>query len=442
VIGSRLHFSWRMLALTGFVALTAAIFLVLFNLAGGVDVGKRHRLTAVVPTALQLSQNADVRTAGVRIGSVERISNRGATAVLELAIEDDHWPVHRDGRVQVRAKTLVGENYVDLESGAGAPLRDGDELPIARAKPATQLDDILSTFSPPRRTRLKRLLSGIGPGLGNSRSVGTAVSGIAELLEGGKRVAPAIDAERDALRGLVADLGVVFRAVGERRESIAELVSAARRSATLVAAEDDALRAGLRQLPAALTQVSATTSRLARVGRRAGPVLDDLTASMRRLTPVVDELPPTADATLGALRGLSAAAPAARSLLTALRRAGDPTAAFVPALDSVLRDLRPALEYLAPYSKDAGAFFAGLGQGAATRDAVGNLARIQPILNPTALTLVGETERRALEALVGVGAARLFQLSGSNLYPKPETLATPQPPSGAYPRLQRDAPGR
>jgi len=441
VIGTPIGFRWRMLVLAAFVGFTAAIFLALFNLGGGVDVGKRYRVSVVVPTALQLSDNADVRSAGVRIGSVQRIAGRGATAVLELALDADHAPIHRDARVQVRAKTLVGENYVDLEPGTGAPVPDGGELPITRTKPATQLDDILSTFSPRRRARLQRLLSGVGPGLGDSRAVGRAISGVSELLEGGKRIAPALDDERDALRGLVADLGVVFRAVGERRDQIAQLVGAARRSATLVAGEDRALRAGLRELPPTLKQVRSTTSRLARVGGHAGPVLDNLTVSLRRLRPAVDELPQTAHVTLGALRELSAAAPATRSLLRALRRAGDPVAAFVPALDGVLRDLRPALAFLAPYAKDAASFFATLGQAATATDAVGHLARLQPILNPSALTLAGETERKALEALVGAGAARLLDLSGTNIYPKPDTLATPQPRSGPYPRLERDPSG-
>ncbi|HEX6391677.1 MAG TPA: MlaD family protein, partial [Solirubrobacteraceae bacterium] len=291
MIGTPTGFRVRMLALTGFVAVTALVFFVLFNLAGGVDVGKRYRVDVVVPTALQLSENADVRSAGVRIGSVERISNRGATAVLALALDPDHEPLHRDARVQVRAKTLVGENYVDVEPGAGGAIADGGELPMTRAKPATQLDDILATFSPQRRARLRRLLSGVGPGLGDSRSVGRGVSGIADLLDGGKRVAPVLDEERDALRALVADLGVVFRAVGERRDLIAQLVGAARRSATLVAAEERALRSGLRELPGTLTQVRATTGRLARVGHRTGPVLDDLTRALNDLRPAVDELP-------------------------------------------------------------------------------------------------------------------------------------------------------
>jgi phospholipid/cholesterol/gamma-HCH transport system substrate-binding protein len=441
MIGSKTGFAWRALALGCFTVAAGVIFLLLFHVAGGVEIGKRYRFTAVVPTALQLSGNADVDEAGVRIGRVEQVSGRGATAVLALAIDPARGPVHRNARVQVRAKTLVGENYVDLDPGSAASpaVPEGGELPLARAKISAQLDDILSTISPPRRARLRRLLAGLGPGTGDSKAVGAGVSGVSDLLDGGKRLFNPLAVERESLRSLVAHLGTVFHAVGERRAMIARLVLAARRTASTVAAEDHALRAGLSELPSALVQVRQTSTHLAAVGERAGPVLDDLTASLRQLSPVARELPGAADATLAALRRLAGASPAAEALLRSLERVGSPATAFVPTLDTVLRELRPAVAYLAPYGKDVGSFFAGVGQATTARDATGHLARLQPVLNPSALTLFGEPERQLVDRLLGMGIGRLVNLRGTNSYPKPNTLATPGAFSGFYPRLQRDA---
>jgi phospholipid/cholesterol/gamma-HCH transport system substrate-binding protein len=440
MIGAKHGLSWRMAALATFVAGTAVVFLVLFNISGGVSVGDRYRFTAVVPTAVALATNADVKRAGVEIGRVEEISNRGATAVLRIAIDPDQGPVHRDARVQVRAKTLVGENYVDLDPGTAASPRvpDGGELPIARAEASTQLDDILSTISVERRARLQRLLSGLGSGLGDDRAVASGIGGAADVLNGAKRLVDPLYAERQSVRRLVADLGTVFTAVGDRRTMIQRLVTAARRASKTIASEDEALRAGLRQLPPALEQVRHTTAHLAAVGSNAGPVLDDLTASLRALRPVARELPAAAGSTLAALRRLSGASPAARRLLVSLRRLGSPATAFVPALDAILREVRPVVDYVGPYAKDIGSFFAGVGQATTARDATGHLARIQPVLNPSALTLFGEAERKAMEQLLGAGLARLVTFKGTNSYPKPNTLATPQAFTGAYPRLQRD----
>ena len=104
----------------------------------------------------------------------------------------------------------------------------------------------------------------------------------------------------------------------------------------------------------------------------------------------------------------------------------------------MLRELRPIVEYVAPYAKDIGSFFGGVGQATTARDATGHLARIQPVLNPAALTLFGETERKAMEQLLGAGLARLVNFNGVNSYPKPDTLAKPTAFTGDYPRLDRD----
>ncbi|WP_205698843.1 MlaD family protein [Conexibacter sp. SYSU D00693] len=440
MIGERTGLPLRALALSAFVVAAAAVFVVLLDIAGGVDVGKRHRITAVVPTALQLSENADVLSAGVRVGKVEQVSNRGATAVLALALDPDRGPVHRDARVQVRAKTLVGENYVDLHPGStGSPeLPDGGELPLARARPTTQLDDVLNTMSEARQRRLGRLLRGAGTGLGDSEDVGHTVGGLSELLVSGKRLVEPLAAQREALRGLVADMGVVLRAVGERRELLGRLVRSATDTARDVGAEDAALRAGLRELPPALEQARATTARLAGVGERATPVLDDLTASLRRLTPVTRELPTAATSTLGALRRLQAASPTADRLLRALRELGDPGAALMDPLDGALRELRPTVDFLAPYARDAGGFFAGLGQSVSARDATGHVARLQPVLSAAALPLLGEAQRQAIDAVLGARLAKLVDVRGWNALPEPGTLATPQPFTGEYPRLRPD----
>ncbi|HYF26602.1 MAG TPA: MlaD family protein [Baekduia sp.] len=440
MIGARTGFPLRLLLLALFVAATAGVFLVLLNIAGGVQVGDRYRVDAVVPTAVQLSTNADVTSAGVRIGRVEEVSNRGATAVLRLAIDPDHGPVHRDARVQVRAKTLVGENYVDLDPGtarAGA-VPDGGELPVRRAVATTQLEDVLSQMSPQRRRRLSRLLQGLGPGVGDARITGRALSGVADLMEGGKALVAPLDAERDALRALVADLGTVFRAVGERGEMLRTLVTAGRTASRSVAAEDRALRASLRELAPTLTAARRTTGRLAGVGSRAVPLLDDLTPAVQRLTPLARDLPEVSRTTLGALRELQRAAPVTRRVLAALRAVGAPGAAAVPALNEVLRDLGPVIRYLSPYSRDAGSFFAGLGQSVSSRDATGHVARLQPVLSMAALPVLGETERRAIDAALGAGLGRLLNVRGHNNLPRPDTLGAPQPRSGDAPRVERD----
>ena len=122
---ARPRFKLEAAALLAFLVAAAAAFAYMWGFAGGrlTPSGGGYRVQAVVPDAVALAVHADVRDAGVKIGDVSRIANRGDTAVLLLTLEREHAPVYRDARVLVRMKTLAGENYVALDPGHPAGVR-------------------------------------------------------------------------------------------------------------------------------------------------------------------------------------------------------------------------------------------------------------------------------------------------------------------------------
>src|SRR5439155_3597434 len=85
---TRAH-SLRLLLLLGFALGAGAIFVALLRLGGGLDLGAKYHVEAVVPSAVQLVPQADVKLAGVTIGKVDKIDTRGSTAVLDLVIDRD-----------------------------------------------------------------------------------------------------------------------------------------------------------------------------------------------------------------------------------------------------------------------------------------------------------------------------------------------------------------
>jgi hypothetical protein len=62
---------------------------------------------------------------------------------------------------------------------------------------------------------------------------------------------------------------------------------------------------------------------------------------------------------------------------------------------------------------------AGLRQAVSAHDATSHLAQLAPVLDPTALMLVGESERQLSARLLGAGIGRLVNLRGTNSFPKP-----------------------
>ena len=432
-----------------FATVCVGIFAWLFTLAGGqLPFSDRYPygVQVVVPTAVQLAQDADVREAGIKIGRVARIANRGDTAVLELELDSRHAPIYLDTRVRVRTKTLVGENYVDLRPGRPQAGRvpNGGVLPIGQALDSTQIDEIFSAFDAPTRRRLQRLLDSLGGGLGGrggddlNRFLGSS----SRLVS---RSAPAIAVladQRADVATIVDDFGRVMRALGDRATAIRTLSRRLRTEAEAIAARDSQLAATLAELPPTLRQARATTDRLGRFADGATPVLVDMTRGFDALVPGVEALGPAARQTRKMLGQLGRFNRAGRPLLAALESFSDASYPVVPQLDDFLREANPMVRHLQPYAPELGAFFSNLRSATSAREGPGNIGRIHAMVSSSTLASYPPELQSALEALLEAGALGTAKPLGNNAYPKPGEMAAPAPFSGAYPRITADPPAR
>jgi phospholipid/cholesterol/gamma-HCH transport system substrate-binding protein len=430
-----------------FAAACIAIFAWLFTLAGGqlpFSHPYPYGVQAVVPTAVQLAENADVREAGIKVGRVARIANRGDTAVLALELGSEHAPIYRDAHVRVRTKTLVGENYVDIDPGTpqAGRIPDGGLLPIGQALDSTQIDQILSALDAPTRRRLQRLLDSLGTGLAGrggddlNRFLASSSALVSES-------APALDVlgrQREDVAGIVADGGRVMRALGDRATAIQVLSRRLRAEASAVAARDDRLAATIAALPATLRQLRTTTAHLGRFAGRATPVLADLTQGFNGLVPGITALRPAAAAGRDMLNQLGRFDRAGTPLLGALRRFSNASIPAVPSLDEFLRQVNPGLRHLDPYAPELGAFFSNLRSATSAKEGPGNIGRIHAMLSSSTLASFPSDLQSALKALLRTGALGLATPKGNNAYPKPGEMAHPAPFAGTYPRLTADPP--
>ena len=78
-------------------------------------------------------------------------------------------PRPADTHAILRAKTLLGETYVELSPGNpnGPKIPDGGSIPQAQVSPTVQLDQIFSTFDPATRTALETWMQQAGIALTN-----------------------------------------------------------------------------------------------------------------------------------------------------------------------------------------------------------------------------------------------------------------------------------
>ncbi|MCW2997847.1 MAG: Long-chain-fatty-acid--CoA ligase [Solirubrobacterales bacterium] len=438
----RYSFSFRghVLPLGAFVLACVAMALVLFHSGGGqLPGGHNYRVQAVVPTAVALSPGAEVRMGGVQVGRVQDIANRAGTAVLALDIDDEHAPVYRDARVDVRLKSLLGENYVEVDPGSPGTgtVADDGVLPLSGADEATQLDDVLSVFDKAARKEVRQVLDTLGGGLnGRGQGLNDLNDAAAASIDQAQPVTQVLVRQRAQVAGLVDDLGSVMRAVGDRGTALQVLARQGKVTAEAVASRDRMLQASLKQLPSALRQVRGTTLKLGAFSHQATPVVHDVASGVDRLGPAVTKLAPTARAARITVARLQTFATRGRPLLTDLKAfAGRTMPAFRP-LDGALQQLNPLLGYLAPYANEVGSFFANLGSATNFRDATGNVARVMGVYNENSLLTKTPEEDKLLDALFSIGALKKLRPHGANAYPQPGGAADPQPFTGQVTQLR------
>lgn len=166
-----------------------------------------------------------VRIAGVEVGKVQDISvNRDATVRVEFST-DSSVVLTQASQAAIRYDNLFGGRYLALEDGAGstAILRAGQTIPVARTKPALDLDALVGGFKPLFRAlnpeqvnelsaQLLQAFQGQGPAIGSFLDQAAAVTNTL--------------ADRDVLVGQVIDnLTVVLGSLGSQTDKLDKAVT-------------------------------------------------------------------------------------------------------------------------------------------------------------------------------------------------------------------------
>ena len=332
-----------------------------------------------MPTAVSLAPAGDVKQAGVTIGRVSKIAERGNGTVLELELDDKHSPVYRDAQVLLRSKSIAGENYVEVSPGTpkAGEVPSGELLAPSAAKEATQIDELFSVFDEARRRDLQRALAGLGDGLrGDGEDLNRTLEAASALATEANPAFKTMADENRHVARLVDSFGRVAAAIGERREGVRQLTLQAKAAAEAVDDRDDKLRDFIAELPGFLRQARSTSNRLTTFSGGATPVVRDLRQATEALVPTVRDLLPAAREGQGLVTELARFSRAAVPALDKLAPFSSKARTFVPPLAAFLRQGNPMFAYMAPYFREVGTFFANDAASFQHVDALGHVARI------------------------------------------------------------------
>ncbi len=437
------HRVGKLLTIAIFTIACLGVFGWLFVKAGGDLPGgeKGQRAQALVPTAFQLVKNADVRRAGVTVGRVRDVQNRGSVGLVQFDVDKDQGPLYKDATVKIRTKTLVGENYVDLDPGTpqAGKLGENGTIPLEQAGEAVQLDEILSGLDKKTRAAVQRNLDALGGGLGDrGQQLSRLFAASPATLKSVAQLSDLLKDQRPQLAAMIDQSGKVLQAFANRTADVRNLSVQAQQTAAAAASRDAQIGATLAQLPDTLRQLRETSELLGRVSRRSTPVTADLRVAMAALPAVTKRLQASTTAGRQLFDVLPSVSRRADPMLAKLKDFSGETKELVPAMDRLLRETNPALRYLEPHATELGTVWANLGSAVDTRDVSSNLGRVHAVVDDRTINGLPKGVYDAVQEILNLGGLTKTRMIGRSAYPEPGSRRAPKGTGTTPPQLAAD----
>ncbi|MEX2194035.1 MAG: MlaD family protein [Thermoleophilaceae bacterium] len=302
-----------------------------------------YRFEVAIPEAATLTEEADVRLAGINVGRVKgKQLEQPNRTLVEIEIDSAYAPIPEDTRAILRQKTLLGETYVELTPGDedAGDLADGGRLEDANVDETVEVDEILSAFDEPTRQAFQTWVAELEKVVadGRGQDFNDALGNLPGFAESGADVLEVLDTQEQAVTELINNTGQVFRALGRREGQLASLIRNGNDVFEATASRDDALAETFAVFPTFLDESRFTLDRLEGFSRRTRPLV-------RELEPVADDLGPT-------VRDVGDLAPDLENLFRDLDPLIEVSDRNLPRLEKILREAGPLFEGLFPFLEE------------------------------------------------------------------------------------------
>ena len=230
-----------------FAVVMALLTACLFVIFGGYRSGASNGYSAVFKNSSQLKAGDTVRVAGVRVGTVERVTLRSDNTVLVRFGAERNVVLTTGTTAAVRYLNLVGDRYLELADGPGSNRIQpaGSQIPVERTAPALDLDLLLSGLKPVIRglnpqdvnalsASLIQVFQGEGPTLDSLLSHTSSFTNVLadnnqtteQLIDNLNTVMATVAKDGDKFSGAVDRLQRLVSGLAEDRDPIARAITA------------------------------------------------------------------------------------------------------------------------------------------------------------------------------------------------------------------------
>jgi virulence factor Mce-like protein len=359
---------------------------------------KQYRFRVAFPQAIQLANQADVRIAGISVGKVvaKSLDKRDNRTIATVQLAPQYAPLHVNAQAVLRQKTLLGETYIELTPGTPRTktVPEGGTLSNTQVSNSVQLDQVIQAFDPVTRQSFRSWEQDLATGArGHGGQLNNAIGNLPQFVASAGDLLDVLNAQSQAVSGLVRNTGVVFGAISQNTRQLTNLVTGAGATFAATGAEQRALAQTFQIFPTFLDESKATLAKLQGFAINTEPLIRDLKPAFHDLTPTVHDvrlLAPDLRSTFVKLNPLitesQTALPALRDILAQLRP-------LLGNLDPFLEQLNPILQWLEFNQLQVGDF---ISEGATAltaettpgkSDEIGHYLRQYNVLGPESLAV-------------------------------------------------------
>ena len=269
----------------------------------------------------QLVKGNPVQVGGVPIGSVEgiRITDSGQ-AEIELSIDDDHAPLRRGTRAEIRqfSQSGLANRYIDLKLPPHSEdeIDDGGVIGTDDTVTQVDLDELYNTLDADTRRSLQGFFKGSADQFrGRAREANIGFEYLNPALSTASRLANELTKDTPLLERFLVDSSRLVTALAERRDDLAGLVGNLNETTRALGSQKQALAESIGRLPPFMRRANTTFVNLR-------STLDEVDPLVEASKPVAKRLGPF----LSQARAFAAdAEPTVRDLSQTIRRRGRAT---------------------------------------------------------------------------------------------------------------------
>jgi phospholipid/cholesterol/gamma-HCH transport system substrate-binding protein len=405
----------RVAAVVAVVAALALVGVLLLDAGGG------YRVKARFLNAGQLVKGNSVQVGGVAVGSVEgiRISDDGQ-AEIELSIDDEHAPLRRGTRAEIRqfSQSGLANRYVDLKlpPQTEAEIPDGGVIGADQTVTQVDLDELYNTLDAETRHSLQGFFRGSADQFrGRAQQANLGFEYLNPALSTASRLAAELTKDTPLLERFLVDSSQLVTTLAERRDQLAGLVANLNTTTRALGSQKAALAESIGQLPPFMRRANTTFVNLRStldetaplveaakpVAKRLGPFLSQARAFAADAEPTVRDLSVTIrrrGRSNDLIDLLNSLPPLARIATETRRRSFAPggrrfdvgeTRGALPETSEALRGGAREIGFARPYTTDFFGWFDDFSTTGGGFDALGATARgfitLSPVLHPSSI---------------------------------------------------------